>query len=227
MGDGAEDLGAGGAAGLHFLVGLHHLVVADLALADVEEVEEVGDGLGVVGAGAAADDQRTVLASFRGQEGDPGQVQDLEDVAVGQLIPQGDAQEIKTLHGILGLQAEEGDFLLLHDLVEVGPRRKNPLTPGVGAAVQLFVYDLDAEIGHADLIDVREADGEADVHGGGVLHDGVDFISNVAGGLLHHVEDPVRQHAFSHLIPLRPAARGRRAWVLVVIESSEAGASGR
>lgn len=56
---------------------------------------------------------------------------------------------------------------------------------GILPAVEHVIEDLDAQMGHADLVDVREAHGETDIHFVFVLHYRIDLASDVAGGLFN------------------------------------------
>lgn len=57
----------------------------------------------------------------------------------------------------IGLTAIESmRVLLLHDLVETQPGRVDTLAPDVVTLVVHIVEDLDAKVGHADLVDIRE-----------------------------------------------------------------------
>jgi len=50
-------------------------------VADQKEVEELGQRFGIRGAGASAGDQGVALAALAGVEGDPCEVEQIEDVA--------------------------------------------------------------------------------------------------------------------------------------------------
>jgi len=65
-----------------------------LAIADDKEIKKVGDGLGIENRGAAAHDERSVLPLGR-QQGQAGQIDQVEDGSVIELILQREADEIK------------------------------------------------------------------------------------------------------------------------------------
>ena len=116
-------------------------------------------------------------------ERDPAQVKDLKDIRIAHLELDRNAQKIKLPHRILGFQGKEGDALLPHYFVQISPWGINPLTPDVIPAVEHIIQDLDAEMGHADFIYVRKTHSETDIYLLLVLHHGVYFTANVAGGL--------------------------------------------
>ena len=55
-------------------------------------------------------------------------------------------------------------------------------------------------MGHAHLVDFRKAHGEPDVDLRAVLVDGVGFVPQVSGGLLHAQEHLVGEGKFSHFL---------------------------
>ena len=176
-----------GGAGVGALV-LHLDIQADdlgehlLALTDVEEVEEIGHGLGVIGAGTAADDQRAVLATVRGSEGNVGQLQHIEDGGVAHLVLEGEAQEVEIGDGVAALQAGEGDILLTHLLLHIHPGGVGALAPDVVVEVEAMVEDADAQIGHTDLVGIGEGEGEPRLDLGLILDDLPVLTARVTAG---------------------------------------------
>ena len=112
------------------------------------------------------------------------QIQGLQYVGVAHLILQGDSQEIKILHRILGLQGKQRDFLLPEYGIQIRPWGVHAFTVYVLPLVEHGVQDLDAQMGHADFVHVREAHGKTDIYLGWVLFYHVDLAPDVAGGLL-------------------------------------------
>ena len=118
-------------------------------------------------------------------ERDPGKIQDLEDICITHFILEGDPQDIKILHRVLGLDGKKRDMLFTHDGVQVGPRRIYPLTVHIRHLIEHIVKDLDPQMGHADIIYVREAHGKPDIHFFRVFIYHVYLASDIAGGLLN------------------------------------------
>ena len=183
---------------LIFFIEVDQTVIDHLSLSDVKHVEEGGNGLGIIGAGTAADDQRVRLRPVLRPERDPGKLQDLEDVGVAHFILDGDSQEIAFPDRPLGLQREQRDLPLPHDAVQVGPGREHPLAVHVLPPVEHTVQDLHAEMAHADLVHVRKTHGKTDSHAVRVLDDGIDLAADIAGGLLNGKQQPVVQCKFLH-----------------------------
>ncbi len=165
-----------------------------LSLADHEGVDEGRHGQGVEGAGAAGDDEGMVLPARGGAEGDAAQVQHGEDVRVGQLVLEGEADEVEVAERRARLQRGERQAAADELGLEVRPGGVAPLRDDAGLRVEDAVEDLNAEVGHADLVDVRKGQRDAQAAGRAVLDDGVDFAAQVAAGLF----DPGEEGLFSH-----------------------------
>ena len=69
-----------------FLIKIKQPSVLGLTLPDIEQVKEISDGLRIIGAGAAADHNRTILTAVRGVDGDPGKIQYLQDIGVAHFV---------------------------------------------------------------------------------------------------------------------------------------------
>ena len=146
----------------------------------------------------SAHHDRISLSPLICMEGYLRQLQDLQDVRVAELILQRDSQDIRRADALLRLQHKERNLLLFHDLCQIRPGRIDPLAPCILSRVQLLVDDLDSQMGHADLIDVRKAHGKADVYFIFVLYDAVRLIACIAGRLLDLHENAVRQSWIRH-----------------------------
>ena len=86
---------------------------------------------------------------------------------------------------VLAFQRKQRDPVFPHEPVQIRPRRIDALAPDVLPAVEHIVQDLNAQMGHADLIYVRETHTETDVHPGRIFDHGVHLPADVAGGLLN------------------------------------------
>lgn len=74
-----------------------------LALAQLDNVKEIRNGLSVAGAGAARYDQRPAVITVFGVERDARQVQHGKDIGIGKLVLQGKAHSIKGRERVLAL----------------------------------------------------------------------------------------------------------------------------
>src|SRR6185369_359376 len=95
-----------------------------------------------------------------------------------------------------------------------GPGTKDALGGDVLARVQQRIEDAEAQVGHADLVDVGEGEGERQGDVAMVLHDLVPLAADIAGRLLNPreqlaegglVDRVVRRHH-------RPQAPGTALW---------------
>ena len=69
----------------------------------------------------------------------------------------------KVANGPLGLERIERDHLLSHDGFHVEPGGEYPLGQHVVLQIDLMVEIHDAQVGHAQVINVRESQGDFDV----------------------------------------------------------------
>ncbi len=168
----------------------HDLVVHLLPLTYHEKVHKGGHGLGVHGGGAARPDQGQQPRTVGAAQGDAGHVQHVQHGGVGHLIADGEGQGVELTHRISALQSVEGDAGLFHFLIHVPPGGVDPLAPQEGQAVHGVIQDAHAQVGHADLVGIREAEGQAQLNLLLVLDDLVILAAGVAGGLLHPRQDP-------------------------------------
>ena len=126
-----------------------------LAVAEHHEVEEGGDGLGVVGAVAAGADEQVVAAAVGGPDRAAGQVDHVEEVRVRQLGREVEGQDVEVGGRAVGVDREQGQVVGPRaQRLEVGPRRVGALGDGVGALVEDLVEDLEALVGQPDLVGV-------------------------------------------------------------------------
>ena len=179
-------------------VQLHQLHGDVLALAQAHQVDEVGDGLGVVHSGAAGDHQRGQAVTLGAAQGDLRQIQHVEDGGEGHLIAHGKGHDIEIGDGVAGFQREQRDIRMAHLRLHVAPGGKDPLAPHAVHVVHDTVQDPHAQVGHADLVGVREAEGDPGVHRRLVLHHRVIFAAHIAGRLLHPRQDAFQLFIHSH-----------------------------
>ena len=75
-------------------------------------------------------------------------------------------------------------MLFPHHLVQIRPRGIHTFAPHILPAVEHIIKDLDTEMGHADLVYVRKAHRETDIHLAFVFHHRVDLAADITGRLL-------------------------------------------
>ena len=166
-------------------VQLHHLRQQFLPLTDERQINEVRHRLGVVHGGASGNDQRPQFRPVLRPQGQSGQVQHVQHGGVSHLVAHGEGHDVELTHRVPGLQGKKRDSVFPQLLLHVGPGSKRPLAPYAGHVVEHPVQDTEAQIAHADLVGVREAEGEAEIHLALVFFDLVIFPSHIAGRFLH------------------------------------------
>ena len=162
-----------------------HLHVGLLALAEHHEVHERRHRLRVAAACTPGKDQRHQLSPVLAPHGQAGHVQHVQHRAVGHLVAYGEAQHVKFADRVAALQRVEWDVVLPHGLRHVAPRGKHALAPDVRLVVYYAVEYAHAQVGHAYLVNVREAEGHAQLHSGLVLDYLVVLPAGVSCRLLH------------------------------------------
>ena len=163
---------------------LQHL----FALAQLHNVEEIRHRLGVADAGAARNNERPALVAVSRPQRNTRQAQHSQDVCVGQLIFQREADDIKIAQRILALEAVQRNVQPLHLFFHVGPGHEGTLTPPVFVAVQNVVQNFFAQERHADFVSVREAERHAHIYFGFVFVDAARLAARVTARLLYQAQ---------------------------------------
>jgi len=125
-----------------------------LPFSDEDGVEEVGEGLRVDGAGAAADDEWVAVGPVRRPERHAGQVEHCQHVGVGELVGQCDADGVELAQGSPGLKAGQGQVAGPELLLHVRPRCEGALGEEVLVGVEDMVENLEPQMGHPDIVDI-------------------------------------------------------------------------
>ena len=154
-----------------------------LPLADDEGVDEGAHRSGVEGGWAAGDDQRVPLVPFLPAERNPAQFEHHQDVRVGELVLEGEADDVEGGKRPLRFQGAEGEAASAQQGLHVRPGGVAALAADVRQAVQDGVEDLEPEVGHPDLVGVGEGEGDAEAAGPVLLPDGVHLAAGVTAWL--------------------------------------------
>ena len=151
-----------------------------LPLADHEGVDEGAHRCGVEGRGTAGDDQRVFVAPLLTAERNPAQIEHHQNIGVGELVLERKADDVEGGKRPLRLQRAKGHSAAAQLLLHVRPGGVAALAGNLRQAVQDGVENLEAEVGHPDLIGVGEGEGKTEAAGPRVLPDGVDLAPGVA-----------------------------------------------
>ena len=126
--------------------GVAHLDDDLLAVAEHEEIEEVGDRLRVVYARAAADDEGLLVRALRRMERQPCEVEHVERVRDKEFVLQREAEDVEGGNLPEGFERKERDAAAAHFLFHIEPRRINTFRRDVIAAVQNLIENLQPEV---------------------------------------------------------------------------------
>ena len=98
---GDQELPAALSRCLHGLIKIQKLIIYDFPFAYIEHIEEFGDRLRIIRAGAASDHDRIRLIALRSPQGDSGKVQDLQHICVAEFELERNSQEVKIPNRVL------------------------------------------------------------------------------------------------------------------------------
>ena len=201
LGNFQQELVLGPVLGLGLVIEGNDLHGTLLALAQGEEIEEIRQGLGVEGADTAGEDDILQALPVLGMEGNARQTQHVQHIGVGHLIADGEGHQIEVLHGVLAFQRPQGEAVLFHSLLHVAQGGEDTLAPDAVHFVHDAVENAHAQVGHADLIGIRETEGDPDADVIQVFFYFIEFSAGVSGRFLHRGEDSLDQIGHN-VIPL-------------------------
>ncbi len=132
-------------------------------IADDGAIDKIGQRLRVEGAGPADDHQWIIETALRAAPRNAGQVEHVENVGVGELVLQREADNIEIAKRQLVLEALERLIVGPQHFLHVGPGCIAPLGSDPVSRVEVVVEDGIAEMAHADLVGIGESEGETEV----------------------------------------------------------------
>ena len=141
----------------HFL---RQVEKAGFGFSDEGSVEEGGEGMGVSRRRTAGYHDGVALPSLGRTHGDQAGFKDRDYAGSGKLITEGKPQDIDIAERDSGLQGIKRNPPPREQGLEIGSGREYPLGPDERRRVQARIEDPNGVIGHADLIEVREAEGD-------------------------------------------------------------------
>ena len=97
----------------------------------------------------------------------------------------GDSQKVHVLHRRLVFQGKQRYLLFLHNLMQIAPGGIDPFAADVVPLIKHVIQNLDAEMGHADFVDVRKAQGKTDCRSFWIFFHHIDFVADIAGRLVN------------------------------------------
>ncbi len=142
----------------------------------------------------ARDDERIVVLAIARAERDAAELEHREHVGVRELELEREADDVELAERLGVLERDERQASPSQLRLHVDPRRVATLGERPRVVVQDFVEDLEPEVAHPDVVDVRE--GEADARADALRPDRVPVFraravlaAQVAGGFLNEVDE--------------------------------------
>ena len=160
-----------------------------LAVADEEGVDEVRQRLRRKGHGASGHDQGMPGIPLGRAHGDAGELQHIEDRREGQLVLEGESQDVEAGQGKAGLVTAQRDAVLPEERLGVHPGGVGPLCQDLRPGVQQLIEDLEAQVRHPDLIGIGKRQSHPDVDLRRVFHRRVPLPGDVSRGLADEGQD--------------------------------------
>ena len=185
------------ALGFGFVVERNDLHGNILTLAQGEEIDKLRQRFRIVGADTAGKDDVFQIMAVCALQRHTCQIQHIQDIGIGHLVADGEGDHIEILHRVLALQGPQRKIMLTHGLFHISPRGEDTLTPDTLHLIHDTVQDPHTQIGHTDLIGIRETEGDPDPDILRVFFHFIEFSAGIPGRLLHRGEDPLQQ--FSHV----------------------------
>ena len=192
LGDFLQELLLGPALSLRPVIEAHDLHRDLLALTQREEVYKVCQRLGIVSADTAREHNILQPRPILGMKRDPGKLQHIQNIGIAHLIADGEGNHVEVLHGALAFQRPKGQLVGAHSVLHIAPGGKHPLAPNAVHPVHNAIQDPHTHIGHADLIGIRETEGNTHSGLGQIFLDLAPLAAGVPGRLLDSGKDPLQ-----------------------------------
>ena len=156
-----------------------------LAFAQGEEVYKIRQRLRIKGADAARKHHIVQSLAVLRVQGHTGQGKHIQNVGIAHFIADGKGDHVEILNRGAAFQSPKGNIVAAHGIFHIRPGGKDSLTPDTFHFVHHSIEDPHTQIGHADLIGIRETKGHMDPNIFGVFHDFIIFAACVPRRLLH------------------------------------------
>ena len=131
-------------------------------------------------------------------ERNPGQIQHIENIGIGHLIADGESDHIKIPDVCLTFQRPQEKLVFSHFRFHVPPGGEDTLTPDAVHLIHHAVQNAHSQIGHSNLIGIRETERHSHAGLGQILFHFSPLSAGIAGWLLYSRQNPLFQ--FGHSI---------------------------
>lgn len=176
------------------------------AVADKENVDEIGHNLRRRGGGASGDDERRFERAVDAMERDAGEVERRQNVRVTKLVLEREAEEVERGERRERFERVNREVRVPEDRLHIGAGAESAFASEVAATVDDVVKNGERDVRHPDRINVRKTETHPRFHRVGGFDDLTDFAADILTG-----EANVREkEAFDRASKFRVEKVGRR-----------------
>ena len=108
------------------------------------------------------------------------------------FVRQADAEQVEVADSALGLQRIERNVSPAHHRFHIQPGREYTFSQHVRLEIDLVVEIHNAQVGHAQVIDVGEGKGDFDIGVMPIFDDAVVFPADITAGFFHLQEEAIQ-----------------------------------
>ena len=152
------------------------------AVADQENVDEIGHNLRRRGGGASGDDERNFERTVDAPKRDAGEVEHCQNVRVTKLVLERKTEEIERGERGKGFERINREVRVSEDRLHIGAGAEGALASEVFATVDDVVKNRQRDVRHPDRINVRKTEAHPRFHRVGGFDDLTDFAADVLTG---------------------------------------------
>ncbi len=119
----------------------------------------------------------------------PAKSRDIERVGIECFVGQGNPDEIEFSQGMLALERVKRDTMQAHGSFHICPGGVGALSQRVGTLIHLVIQDRQPQIGHPQIINIREHQRQMSLHAIPILDNLVQLTAGIAARFLDSWQD--------------------------------------
>ena len=167
---------------------------------DDSKVKEISQRFRIINARTTYDNEGVVIFTVCGQNGHIAQVQHIQNIGVGKFVLQGKAYNVTFRQSFFSLQSTQGNVAFTHFSFHINPRSIYALSLHTCSFVQKVIQNFEAQIAHANFVNVRESQGNSCFYFFSRFNNAAKFTAGIAGWLLHTAQYVNGQFFFHHIL---------------------------
>ena len=175
------------------IVQSHDLHGALFTLTQREKVNIIRQRLGIIGTNTTGKNNIMQAMTIFGMQRHARKVQHVQNIGIAHFVTNGKSDHIKFFYRATAFQCPQGQIILAHSRFHIAPGRKNALTPDTVHLIHYAIEDPHAQIGHTDLIGIREAERNIDPNRIRIFLYFIKFTAGITGRFLHRWQHSVEQ----------------------------------